>query len=62
MFMKPHTEQHFTASDSVRDMVIGTSNGLTVPFALATGLTGAINATGLVVTAGLTEMTLEPLP
>jgi VIT1/CCC1 family predicted Fe2+/Mn2+ transporter len=56
MPMTPHTEQHFTASDSVRDMVIGMSDGLTVPFALAAGLTGAISATGLIVTAGLAEI------
>jgi VIT1/CCC1 family predicted Fe2+/Mn2+ transporter len=56
MPMLPHTEQHFTASDSVRDMVIGMSDGLTVPFALAAGLTGAISATGLIVTAGLAEI------
>jgi VIT1/CCC1 family predicted Fe2+/Mn2+ transporter len=54
--MTPHTEQHFTASDSVRDMVIGMSDGLTVPFALAAGLTGAISTTGLIVTAGLAEI------
>jgi len=52
----PHIEQHFMASDSVRDMVIGMSDGLTVPFALAAGLTGAISATGLIVTAGLAEI------
>jgi len=56
MPMTLHTEQHFTASDSVRDMVIGMSDGLTVPFALAAGLTGAISATGLIVTAGLAEI------
>ena len=56
MPMTPHTEQHFTASDSIRDMVIGMSDGLTVPFALAAGLTGAISATGLIVTAGLAEI------
>ncbi len=56
MPMTPHIEQHFTASDSVRDMVIGMSDGLTVPFALAAGLTGAISATGLIVTAGLAEI------
>jgi len=38
MPMTPHTEQHFTASESVRDIVIGMSDGLTVPFALAAGL------------------------
>lgn len=37
----PHIEHHFTASDSVRDVVIGMSDGLTVPFALAAGLSGA---------------------
>lgn len=56
MPMIPHTEQHFTASDSVRDMVIGMSDGLTVSFALAAGLTGAISATGIIVTAGLAEI------
>ena len=38
----PHTERHFTAGDSVRD-VIGMSDGLTVPFALAAGLSGAVS-------------------
>src|SRR6266478_2713801 len=49
----PHTERHFTASDVVRDIVIGMSDGLTVPFALAAGLTGAIANTSIIVTAGL---------
>ncbi len=52
----PHLEQHFTASDTVRDIVIGMSDGLTVPFALAAGLSGAVAATGVVVTAGLAEV------
>ncbi|HEY6807060.1 MAG TPA: VIT1/CCC1 transporter family protein [Pyrinomonadaceae bacterium] len=52
----PHTERHFTASDVVRDVVIGMSDGLTVPFALAAGLTGAIAQTGIIVTAGLAEI------
>ncbi len=52
----PHAEQHFTASDSVRDVVIGMSDGLTVPFALAAGLSGAVDASRLVVTAGLAEV------
>ena len=38
----PHTEHHFTAPESVRDVVIGMSDGLTVPFALAAGISGAI--------------------
>ncbi len=52
----PHIEQHFTASDSVRDVVIGMSDGLTVPFALAAGLSGAVASTGIIVTAGLAEL------
>ena len=56
----PHVESHFTASASVRDVVIGMADGLTVPFALAAGITGAIAnnpaATALVVTAGLAEI------
>src|SRR5882757_8068244 len=52
----PHTERHFTASEVVRDIVIGLSDGLTVPFALAAGLTGAISQTHIIVTAGLAEI------
>jgi vacuolar iron transporter family protein len=52
----PHTERHFTASEVVRDIVIGMSDGLTVPFALAAGLTGAITTTSIIVTAGLAEI------
>src|SRR6266852_3831378 len=53
----PHTERHFTAGDTVRDIVIGMSDGLTVPFALAAGLTGLASATaGIIVTAGLAEI------
>jgi vacuolar iron transporter family protein len=56
----PHTEKHFTATASVRDVVIGMSDGLTVPFALAAGISGAIaanpHASALVVTAGLAEI------
>jgi VIT1/CCC1 family predicted Fe2+/Mn2+ transporter len=52
----PHIERHFTASDVVRDIVIGMSDGLTVPFALAAGLTGAIEQTGIIITAGLAEI------
>lgn len=51
-----HLEKHFTASDTIRDIVIGMSDGLTVPFALAAGLTGAVEATAIVVTAGLAEI------
>jgi vacuolar iron transporter family protein len=52
----PHTEQHFTGSRAVRDVVIGMSDGLTVPFALAAGLSGAIDSTRIIVTAGLAEV------
>ena len=52
----PHIERHFTSSEVVRDVVIGMSDGLTVPFALAAGLTGAISSTGIIVTAGLAEI------
>jgi len=48
----PHVEKHFTGGETVRDIVIGMSDGLTVPFALAAGLSGAVVASGLVVTAG----------
>ena len=52
----PHIERHFTASAVVRDIVIGMADGLTVPFALAAGLSGAIDHTGIIVTAGLAEI------
>ncbi|HEV2692599.1 MAG TPA: VIT1/CCC1 transporter family protein, partial [Verrucomicrobiae bacterium] len=52
----PHIEKHFTASDSVRDVVIGMSDGLTVPFALAAGLTGAISSSHLILAAGFAEI------
>ena len=48
----PHIEKHFTATATVGDIVIGMSDGLTVPFALAAGLSGAVAATSVVVTAG----------
>jgi vacuolar iron transporter family protein len=52
----PHIEKHFTSSESVRDIVIGLSDGLTVPFALAAGLSGVVDTTAIVVTAGLAEI------
>ncbi len=51
-----HIEKHFTATASVRDIVIGMSDGLTVPFALAAGLSGAVASSGIIVTAGLAEV------
>lgn len=56
MPVTPHIEKHFTASAAVRDIVIGMADGLTVPFALAAGLTGAISQTSLIVTAGFAEI------
>ena len=52
----PHIEQHFTGSESVRDVVIGMADGLTVPFALAAGLTAAVTSSRIIVTAGLAEI------
>jgi vacuolar iron transporter family protein len=52
----PHVERHFTAGDRVRDIVIGMSDGLTVPFALAAGLSGAVASSRLIVTAGFAEV------
>jgi VIT1/CCC1 family predicted Fe2+/Mn2+ transporter len=49
-------EQHFQSSEKVRDFVIGMSDGLTVPFALAAGLSGAVDSTSIVITAGLAEI------
>ncbi len=51
-----HPELHFRAGDVVRDVVIGMSDGLTVPFALAAGVSGAVSSAHLVVTAGLAEV------
>lgn len=52
----PHIEKHFTAGEAVRDIVIGMSDGLTVPFALAAGLSGAVSSTAIIITAGLAEV------
>jgi len=52
----PHIERHFTAGEVVRDVVIGMSDGLTVPFALAAGISGAIDNSRIVVVAGLAEI------
>jgi len=56
MPITPHTEHHFTSGEMVRDVVIGMADGLTVPFALAAGLSGAAVATRVVVTAGIAEI------
>ncbi|MGC2236646.1 MAG: VIT1/CCC1 transporter family protein [Pyrinomonadaceae bacterium] len=51
-----HVEKHFTSGEIVRDAVIGMSDGLTVPFALAAGLSGAVDSTAIIITAGLAEI------
>jgi len=51
-----HVERHFTAGETVRDIVIGMSDGLTVPFALAAGLSGAVSSSAIIITAGLAEI------
>lgn len=56
MSEKQHAESHFQASDVIRDVVIGMADGLTVPFALAAGLSGSVPTTTLVVTAGIAEV------
>jgi vacuolar iron transporter family protein len=56
MPLTPHVEKHFKSSETVRDIVIGMSDGLTVPFALAAGLSGAVDAASIVITAGLAEI------
>src|SRR5271156_1945570 len=52
----PHIEGHFESTEVVRDIVIGLSDGLTVPFALAAGLSGAVASSHIVVLAGLAEI------
>ncbi len=56
MPLTPHVEKHFQASATIRDIVIGMSDGLTVPFALAAGLTGALANPHVIVVAGLAEI------
>ncbi|MCW3465812.1 VIT1/CCC1 transporter family protein [Chitinophaga nivalis] len=51
-----HKEYHLKSSDFLRDVVIGMSDGLTVPFALAAGLSGAVSSNSIVITAGIAEI------
>lgn len=51
-----HEEEHLQSSAFIRDVVIGMSDGLTVPFALAAGLTGAVTSSSIVVIAGIAEI------
>jgi len=54
--VQAHKESHFLSSEMVRDLVIGMSDGLTVPFALAAGLSGAAQSSNVIVTAGFAEI------
>ncbi len=56
MSLADHHEKHFTGGETVKDVVIGMADGLTVPFALAAGISGAVAQTHLVVTAGFAEI------
>lgn len=56
MYQRTHLEQHFTGSETIRDVVIGMSDGLTVPFALAAGLSGAVDSSFVVLVAGIAEV------
>ncbi|AXE17663.1 iron transporter [Runella rosea] len=51
-----HKEEHLSSSAFITDIVIGMSDGLTVPFALAAGLSGAVDSNALVITAGIAEI------
>ncbi|KAI3453192.1 hypothetical protein Pfo_009855 [Paulownia fortunei] len=54
--LNQHKEKHFTAGEIVRDIIIGVSDGLTVPFALAAGLSGANASSAVILTAGVAEV------
>lgn len=56
MHNHPHEEQHLRSPAFITDIVIGMSDGLTVPFALAAGLSGAVSRNGIIITAGLAEI------
>ena len=51
-----HSEEHLTSSEILTDIVIGMSDGLTVPFAQAAGLSGAVKDVHLIVIAGIAEV------
>lgn len=51
-----HHEDHLQSSDMLTDIVIGMSDGLTVPFALAAGLSGAVDSTSIIIVAGIAEI------
>jgi len=51
-----HHEEHLESSDLIKDIVIGMADGLTVPFALAAGLSGAVASNNVIIIAGLAEI------
>jgi vacuolar iron transporter family protein len=51
-----HHEEHFQSPEFVKDIVIGMADGLTVPFALAAGLSGAVDSSAIIITAGIAEI------
>ena len=56
LLLNEHEEKHFMSSEIVRDIIIGVSDGLTVPFALAAGLSGANVASSIILIAGIAEV------
>ena len=56
MHSHSHVEEHMQSSDLLRDIVIGMSDGLTVPFALAAGLSGAVSNSSIIIIAGIAEI------
>ncbi|MDB5028855.1 MAG: iron transporter [Candidatus Eremiobacteraeota bacterium] len=56
MIQAPEHERHGATTQTIRDLVLGMADGLTVPFALAAGVTGVVASSGIVVTAGLAEI------
>ncbi|RVW89287.1 Vacuolar iron transporter 1 [Vitis vinifera] len=56
LLLHQHEEKHFMSSEVVRDIIIGVSDGLTVPFALAAGLSGASASSSIILTAGIAEV------
>src|SRR3989338_8408183 len=56
MSQTTHVEKHFEGKDTVRDIVIGMADGLTVPFALAAGLSGIVETSHIITVAGIAEI------
>lgn len=56
LLLEEHEEKHFMSSEMVRDIILGVSDGLTVPFALAAGLSGAEVSSSIILIAGIAEV------